>query len=101
MRIASYPKLKEQLSFEEANSIFTSTGNIKPEIIDASQVIVKGDKIENIQVITELTKDGSKIEDWAKMTTPSFKSLSGEFQIHFYKNLKTGEISLFEMKAKF
>jgi len=46
-----------------------------------------------------LTKNGGTIDQWAKMTTKVFKSPSGSFQIHFYQNQVTGEVSNYEMKA--
>lgn len=57
--------------------------------------------MKNPAVVKELTKNGSSINDWAKMTTQTIQSPSGNFQVHFYKNLKTGEVSTFEMKSKF
>lgn len=35
------------------------------------------------------------------MTTQTFKRPNGNFQVHFYQNLKTGEVSTYEMKVKF
>lgn len=43
-----------------------------------------------ISIPWALTADGSKMADWAKMTTQTFNSPSGPFQVHFYQNLNTG-----------
>ena len=40
--------------------------------------------IRNPEIIRVLTKDGSRIEDWEKMTTESIKLPNGQSnQIHF------------------
>lgn len=97
--IADAPKLNAKLTFEEANSIFTESGSLKPEIINNSKELIPGSKLGNQAVKDALTSNGSSIDDWAKMTTETFKSPSGNFQIHYYMNLKTGEVSTYDMKA--
>lgn len=99
--IATGPKLNAQLAYEEANSIFTKSGTLQPEVIKNSSIIIPGNELKNPDVINNLIKNGGNINDWGKMTTQTFKSPSGDFQFHFYQNLKTGEVSTFEMKAKF
>lgn len=99
--IATAPKLNNQLLNESASSAFTKSGTLKPEIIKNSSPIIPGSELKNPAVVKELTKNGSSINDWAKMTTQTIQSPSGNFQVHFYKNLKTGEVSTFEMKSKF
>ena len=95
------PKLKAQLTYEEASSIFTDSGTLKSEVVKNSSVLISGSELGNKKVIDALTSDGSSINDWAKMSTQTFKRPSGNFQVHFYKNLKTGQVSTYEMKAKF
>jgi hypothetical protein len=46
------------------------------------------DPIKYEPVVKELTKDGSNINDWNKMTTQV-----GDYQTHYYQNAKTGEIN--------
>ena len=99
--IATLPKLNAQLTYEEASSVFTKSGTLKPEVINNSNPIISGSELGNKKVIDALTSNGSSINDWAKMSTQTFKSPSGDFQVHFYKNLKTGEVSTYEMKVKF
>ncbi|MGL4730576.1 MAG: RHS repeat domain-containing protein, partial [Clostridium sp.] len=98
--IANGSKLKAQLTRQEATSIFTKSGNLKSSVVKSSRVVVHGKDLNNKSVISALTKDGSKIGDWAKMSTKTYKCPSGKFQVHFYKNTKTGKISSFEMKSK-
>ena len=63
---------------------------MRADVIAGSRVAVPGSKLGNQALIKQLTADGSSISDWAKMTTQTFKSPSGPFQVHFYQNLKTG-----------
>lgn len=52
-------------------------------------------------MIAELTKDGSSISDWAKMESVySYTNDYGTGKIHYYKNVKTGEISCYDAKMK-
>lgn len=44
-------------------------------------------------MVKGLTADGSNIADWAKYTTQSFRSPSGPFQVHYYRNLVTGAVN--------
>lgn len=75
-------KLKAQLTYEEAKSVFTPDG-LHPDVIKNSRAIVQGIKLENKEVIKALTSDGSSIGSWAKMSTQVFKSPSGPFQVHY------------------
>ena len=99
--IATGSKLNAQLTYEEASSVFTKSGTLKPEIIKNSDAIIPGSKLNNPDVIKALISDGSSINDWAKMSTQTFKSPSGDFQVHFYQNIKTGQVSTYEIKVKF
>ena len=48
-----------------------------------------------------LTSDGSSIDDWAKMSSKySHDTPYGKGQFHYYQNLKTGQISSFDIKFK-
>ncbi|KAF5032454.1 hypothetical protein DSECCO2_617100 [anaerobic digester metagenome] len=99
--IATGPKLNSKLTYEEASSVFTKSGTLQPEVVKNSSAIISGSELNNPSVINALTKNGSNINDWAKMTTQTFKSPSGDFQVHFYQNLKTWAVSTYEMKVKF
>jgi RHS repeat-associated protein len=87
---ATAPLLRDQLITEEAGSIFTASGELTPDAIARSRVAIAGGDLKNPALISELTSDGSLITDWAKMSTPTVRSLAGDFQMHFYLNLKTG-----------
>lgn len=89
---ATGPALARQLAGEEASSIFTTSGGLKPSVIDASTEIIPGTSLSNGQLIKNLTADGSSLADWGKYTTPTFNSPSGPFQVHFYMNPSTGVV---------
>lgn len=84
--------LRSQLSFEEASSIFTPNG-LHPDVINGSREIIPGSQLNNPEVIRELTRDGSNITDWGKYATETFKSPSGDFQVHYYYNRVTNQIN--------
>ena len=85
-------RLAAQLTRQEAASVFTKSGFLRPQVIAGSREIIPGMALKNKGLIGRLTADGSKISDWAKMSTQSFKSPSGSFQVHFYQNLRTGAV---------
>lgn len=64
-----------------------------PSVINNSTPIIRGSQLGNQQVVKGLTADGSNIADWAKYTTQSFRSPSGPFQVHYYRNLVTGAVN--------
>lgn len=82
-----------ELAFKDAN-ILNVDGALTEEAIKNSRIISLGDGvIKNPKVVSVLTRDGSKIEDWDKMTTESIKMSNGQsMQIHFYRNNKTGKV---------
>ncbi len=89
--MANGPRLATQLTRQEAASVFKN-GGLHADVIAGSRPIMPGSALKNQGLIQRLTADGSNIADWAKMSTQSFKSPSGSFQVHFYKNLKTGAV---------
>lgn len=95
--VADALRLRTKLSFEEAG-ILTKDGKLTENAIKkADKISLKENGIEvsikNPEIVKELTKDGSKIEDWAKYKTDSVKMPNGQSkQIHFYKNEKTGKV---------
>ena len=84
-------RLASQLARQEAASVFKN-GGLHPDVIAGARPIIPGSALGNKGLIRRLTADGSRIGDWAKMSTQSFKSPSGQFQVHFYKNSKTGAV---------
>jgi RHS repeat-associated protein len=85
-------ELKRQLTLEEASAVFTESGALHPEVIAESGVAIPGGRLGK-PTADFLTADGSKIDDWAKYTTKTFKSPAGDFQVHFYMNSKTGAVN--------
>jgi hypothetical protein len=83
-------RLSNQLLGDEAAGIFTKSGGLQPAVINGSDPIIAGSRLGNQRVVQALTADGSKIEDWAKYSTKTFKSPAGPFQVHFYHNEVTG-----------
>ncbi|WP_192881500.1 VENN motif pre-toxin domain-containing protein, partial [Haemophilus haemolyticus] len=85
--------LRTELAFKDAR-ILDHNGFLTQNAIERSKVLkLKDGYIRNPEIIRVLTKDGSRIEDWEKMTTESIKLPNGQSnQIHFYKNSKTGKI---------
>ena len=74
---------------------------VKGDVLENSEVIITGDKFGDQKLISELTKDGSTIKDWAKMeSTYSYTTEFGSGKIHYYKNVKTGKISFYDAKMK-
>ncbi|MGG5342270.1 hypothetical protein [Enterococcus sp. AZ192] len=74
---------------------------MKEDIIEKSKPIISGSDLKDPKVISELTKNGSSILDWAKMeSTYSYETSMGKGKVHYYRNLKTGEISFYDLKMK-
>ena len=90
---ANQPSLADDLAHQEAASAFDEAGNLRPEIIAKSTDIIPGNELGNPAVIAALTSDGSDISDWAKWTTSTISSPSGDFKVHFYRNVVTGEVN--------
>jgi hypothetical protein len=86
-------RLAQQLTRQEASSAFTPGGALHPEVLARSRPIIPGSQIQNPAVIRELTADGSRIADWAKFSTETLQSPSGPFQVHFYRNVRTGAVN--------
>jgi len=93
---ANASRLKAQLAFEEAGILTRGGEGLTQEAITLSREIsISGGRLTNPEVVRELTKDGSRIEDWGKFTTQSVELSGGQrSQIHFYQNRVTGEVNL-------
>jgi hypothetical protein len=87
---ANGARLGEALTLEEAQSVFTASGELAPAEIASSRLIIDGSDLKNADLVKDLTSDGSNIGDWGKYTTRTIKSPSGDFQVHYYYNRKTG-----------
>lgn len=84
---------RTELTFKQAG-ILDDNGKLTTTTIENSRKIsLSSGVIENSKVISILTKDSSKIEDWNKYTTKSVVMPNGQsMQIHFYMNTETGKI---------
>ncbi|TCC48812.1 RHS repeat protein [Kribbella capetownensis] len=85
-------RLAQQLARESASSAFTGSGKLNPGAISGANLIIPGNKLGNKALIQRLTADGSDIADWGKYTSRTYQSLSGNFQVHFYMNRRTGAV---------
>jgi RHS repeat-associated protein len=94
--------LEMQMSREEADAISSKAGYLKPEVIDSARLIIRGEDLGNRNLIQQLTMDGSRLEDWGKYSTKTYRSPSGPFQVHFYYNKTTGRMDYgVDYKVKF
>jgi RHS repeat-associated protein len=80
--VASAPKLAAQLRLESARSPFTSSGQLTPQAIDDSRMIIPNSQIGNPKVPP----------GYNKYSTPTYQSPSGDFQTRFYMDPKTGNV---------
>ncbi len=93
---ANATRLRTQLAFEEAGILTRGGAGLTDEAIAAARDIpVAGGQLTNQAVVEELTRGGGSITDWGKFTTQSVNLPTGQSsQIHFYKNIQTGEVNL-------
>lgn len=91
--ISNSERLRTSLARREAEGAFDTRGRLLQDVIERSAEIIPGSELVNPAVIRELTRDGSRIADWAKFTTETFRRPSGKFQVHFYRNRVTGEVN--------
>ncbi|MEK5031076.1 hypothetical protein MKY96_06525 [Paenibacillus sp. FSL R7-0302] len=74
---------------------------LKEDVLSNSDVIIKGEDLWDEKALKTLTNDGTKIEDWAKMTSKQqYETPYGKGEIHFYQNQVTGKVSSFDIKLK-
>jgi RHS repeat-associated protein len=87
---ADAEKLKLDLAFSEKASLFNKDGTLKQEVINNSKSIIPGNDLKNPSLVNELTKNGSNLDDWSKM---SYSTGSGKnrIEVHYYYNNTTGE----------
>ena len=75
-------RLAEDLKLQEASSIFMPDGKLKPGVVNNAREIIPPARLNN-----ELIPDG-----YGKYATTTTPSPSGNFQVHFYKNVNTGHV---------
>jgi hypothetical protein len=84
-------RLQRQLTIEQAQSIFTETGELTDEIIRKSRLIPLGE-LNNPELLNALSMRPGNLSDWGKYTTQLINSPSGDFQMHFYSNSVTEDV---------
>ncbi len=84
--------LGQDLLYQEAASAFTATGQLSPGAIAGSRVIIPAGQLGNPSIPA----------GFSKMSTRTFQSPSGNFQVHYYQNTSTGAIDYsLDYKIKF
>lgn len=86
--------MKTILALQDAG-ILDQSGQLTEAAINLSRPAMRrGSILENPSVVDTLTKDGSNITDWEKLTTQSIGMPTGQrIQVHFYRNKSTGEVN--------
>ena len=86
-----FEQYKRDLAKQEQQSITNADGSLKVEIVKESSPIINGTEL-NKDLKNELTKDGSKLSDWNKMSyTIRQQTPAGEkaYEVHYYYNSVT------------
>ncbi len=69
--------------------------------MENSRTIINGADLKDQTLIKTLTRDGSSINDWAKMESIyEYSTDFGSGRIHYYKNLKNGQVNYYDAKLK-
>lgn len=92
--MADASRLRTTYALQEAG-ILDQSGRLTELAVENSEFAKRiGSSLDNSSVIKALTGDGSKLSDWAKMTTQSIELPNSQrIQVHYYKNLVTGKIN--------
>jgi hypothetical protein len=80
--VATKPQLVRQLLAEEASVPFAPNGTLTAAAVRSSREIKTPEQIGNPAVPP----------GFAKYSTPTHRSPSGDFQVHFYRNPTTGQV---------
>jgi hypothetical protein len=84
--------LKKDLLRQEASSAFTASGQLSPGALAGSREIMRAELLRNPNIPAGFSKWG----------TDTFRSPSGDFQVHFYRHPITKEVHYgLDYKAKF
>lgn len=87
-------RLKTTLALQNAG-LLDRAGYLTESAIDRSIIVMsEGSIFKNQSVIDALTKGGSQITDWQKLSTGSIEMPTGQrIQVHSYRNKITGEVN--------
>ena len=86
--VANHERYKNDLKLQERSSYFNEDGTLTQETLSQGKVIIKGKDLGSEDVIETLTSDGSRIDDWNKMSVKI-----GKEEVHYYQNSKTGNVN--------
>src|SRR5206468_12649830 len=75
-------RLSQRLTFEEANSAFTASGQLSQGAINGSRMTHAPGTLGNPAIPS----------GFGKYSTTTFRSPSGPFQVHYYMNPSSGEL---------
>ena len=74
---------------------------VKDDVLNNSHKIIDDKDLNDKVLIKELTKDGSNINDWAKMESDYlYQTEYGSGKIHYYYNAKTNSVNYYDCKMK-
>ncbi|MGW2009872.1 putative T7SS-secreted protein [Streptomyces nigrescens] len=96
-------RLTDKLRLESASSPFREDGFLTDQAIKDSRLIISGERLGNPDLVGEgglFHEHPGELSDWGKYTTPRYSSPQGGFEVHYYMNKKTGQILLYDYKAK-
>ena len=88
---------------EIKSTIIDKNGNLTVKKSISNKNTIPGEKLKNEELKKYLTRDGSDISDWQKVSTDDINDgILPKYQIHWYENKKTGKVELnYDFKIKF
>ncbi|WP_328401192.1 Hint domain-containing protein [Streptomyces sp. NBC_00390] len=84
-------KLAQKLRLESANSPFTRSGELTPDAIAGSRLVMPGTKMGNKGLQARFAERGGASQ-WGKYSTETHQGPYGDFQVHYYRNRVSGEV---------
>jgi hypothetical protein len=91
--VANALRLRTELAFRQAGLLNTEGKLTEKALAGSEKIRLKEGIIKNRSITDALTRDGSRVEDWAKFKTESVNMPNGQrLQIHYYRNTVTGRI---------
>jgi hypothetical protein len=97
--VANGPRLGDQLTRAQAESLFTPDGGIKPEVIGNSKPIMEATKLGNKDVTQAMIDMTGSLDGWAKWSTDAMTP-QGKAQLHFYYNQVSRQFLYYDYKFK-
>ncbi|MCB5164916.1 hypothetical protein LG634_08750 [Streptomyces bambusae] len=92
-------KLADKLRNESAGSPFTESGELTPDAIANSRLIMRGSDMGNKALRARFEERGGAAQ-WGKYSSETHQSPYGDYQVHYYMNRTSGEVMYdFDYKA--